>query len=286
MTEPTSRFYTSHGLHLHYADWGNAGAPPLLLVHGGLDHCRSMDGLALKLRDRFHIVAPDLRGHGDSAWAPGSSYPMMDWVYDIHVLVKQLNWSDITIVAHSMGGMITFCYSGTFPEKIKRIINIEGVASVMTKPNLPMAKRVTTWFDQLDKFATWQPRRYATFDEAVAAMKSGNERLTDAQARHLTLHGAQKNKDGSYSWKFDNYQRTRAPYAPALDEYKELMGRITCPILHIQGGKSHAPDKDDKNTPSYFKDVRIKLFPDAGHWVHHEKLDAVMAEVDAFIAQT
>jgi pimeloyl-ACP methyl ester carboxylesterase len=285
MTEPTSHFYTSHGLRLHYVDWGNQGAPPLLLVHGGLDHCRSMDALALRLRSDFHVVAPDLRGHGDSAWAPGSSYPMMDWAYDIHVLVRHLDWNNITIVAHSMGGMITFCYAGTVPENVARIVNIEGVASVMTRPDAPMHERVKRWFDQLDKFATWHPRHYATFDEAVRAMHGGNKRLTDEQARHLTLHGARRNDDGTYSWKFDNYQRTRAPYAPTFDEYKELLGRIACPILLIQGGESHTPDKDDNDTLGYFRDVRLKTIPNAGHWVQHEAIDALMAEVDPFLAR-
>ena len=71
MSEPKDCFYTSHGLRLHYADWGNDSAPPLLLIHGGGDHCRSWDRLARELRPHFHVVAPDLRGHGDSGWTKG-----------------------------------------------------------------------------------------------------------------------------------------------------------------------------------------------------------------------
>src|SRR5580692_2693484 len=65
---PTSRVYFSQRLRLHYVDWGNPSAPPLLLVHGGRDHCRNWDWVAAELSDRYHIIAPDLRGHGDSAW--------------------------------------------------------------------------------------------------------------------------------------------------------------------------------------------------------------------------
>jgi pimeloyl-ACP methyl ester carboxylesterase len=70
----TSRVYVSQGLRLHYVDWGNPEAPPLILLHGGLDHCRNWDWVAKKLRGDFHIVAPDLRGHGDSQWSPDGYY--------------------------------------------------------------------------------------------------------------------------------------------------------------------------------------------------------------------
>src|SRR3546814_8208078 len=68
LSGPVSRFYVSQRLRLHYVDWGNEDKPPLLLVHGGRDHCRNWDWVAQSLRDRYHIIAPDLRGHGDSPW--------------------------------------------------------------------------------------------------------------------------------------------------------------------------------------------------------------------------
>ncbi len=77
MAEPEDCFYDSHGLRLHYADWGNQAAPPLILIHGGLDHCRTWDAVARELQPHFHIMAPDLRGHGDSEWAKGSSYSLV-----------------------------------------------------------------------------------------------------------------------------------------------------------------------------------------------------------------
>ena len=87
MTEPEARFYESQGLRLHYADWGNETAPPLVLIHGGLDHCRNWDAIARALQPHFHIVTPDLRGHGDSEWAKGSSYTLADNVVDLARLI-------------------------------------------------------------------------------------------------------------------------------------------------------------------------------------------------------
>src|SRR5207253_1819953 len=78
-------------LKLHYVDWGNAERRALLLLHGGRDHCRSWDWVAADLRRDFHLIAPDLRGHGDSAWAVGSTYSMIDYVLDLAALLKTLD---------------------------------------------------------------------------------------------------------------------------------------------------------------------------------------------------
>ena len=89
---PTSNSFVSQRLKLHYVDWGNEEAPPLLLVHGGRDHCRNWDWVAEKLRDRWHVIAPDLRGHGDSAWAPDGNYEMGAFVYDLAQLFDEVSF--------------------------------------------------------------------------------------------------------------------------------------------------------------------------------------------------
>ena len=73
---PITNSFISQRLRLNYVDWGNPDAPPLLLVHGGRDHARSWDWVAEELRNDWHIIAPDLRGHGDSACSPAGSYEM------------------------------------------------------------------------------------------------------------------------------------------------------------------------------------------------------------------
>src|SRR4051812_40365004 len=115
---PQSRYFQSQGLKLHFNDWGNASAPPLLLIHGGADHSRSWDYLAQALAADFHVIAPDLRGHGDSGWAIGSSYNLVDHVYDLTGLIKSIGADKIALVGHSMGGMVSLTYAGTFPERV------------------------------------------------------------------------------------------------------------------------------------------------------------------------
>ena len=89
MPGPTSRHYFSQRLRLHYVDWGNPEAPPLLLVHGGRDHCRNWDWVAQALRDDWHVICPDLRGHGDSQWSPDGNYAMSSYIYDLDQLIHQ-----------------------------------------------------------------------------------------------------------------------------------------------------------------------------------------------------
>ena len=94
---PTSRVYFSQRLRLHYVDWGNPGAPPLILLHGGRDHCRNWDWVASRLRHEWHIIAPDLRGHGDSQWSTDGYYNMPGYIYDLAQLVHQQQRSGIII---------------------------------------------------------------------------------------------------------------------------------------------------------------------------------------------
>ena len=124
---PTSRIYFSQRLRLHYVDWGNPDAPPLLLVHGGRDHCRNWDWVATALRRDWHILAPDLRGHGDSQWSPDGSYSMAAYLYDLAQLIHQQELAPLRIISHSLGGMITLRYTGIYPENVHKLIAIEGL---------------------------------------------------------------------------------------------------------------------------------------------------------------
>src|SRR6202035_1052538 len=134
---PTSRVYFSQRLRLHYVDWGNPGAPPLLLVHGGRDHCRNWDWVAQALRQDWHILAPDLRGHGDSQWSPDGSYSIAAYIYDLAQLIHQQELAPVTIVAHSLGSMITLRYTGIYPEHAKKI---RGIPRGGVAPPAPVAR--------------------------------------------------------------------------------------------------------------------------------------------------
>ena len=108
----TSHNYYSQRLRLNYVDWGNPSAPPMILIHGGRDHCRNWDWVAEQFREEYHIIAPDLRGHGDSQWMEGGTYGQLDYVYDIAQLLHQKDMIPVTIIGHSLGGAIALQVPG------------------------------------------------------------------------------------------------------------------------------------------------------------------------------
>jgi len=189
-TGPTSRIYFSQRLRLHYVDWGNPGAPPLLLVHGGRDHCRNWDWVAQRLRHQWHIIAPDLRGHGDSQWTQDGDYTMAGYVYDLAQLIHQQELAPVTIVAHSLGGNIALRYTGMYPETVRKLVAIEGLGPspkvLAERFAKPLNERLRAWVDEQRGLAGRLPRRYATIEDAFKRMQEENKHLSPEQARHLT----------------------------------------------------------------------------------------------------
>ncbi|MDP1986911.1 alpha/beta fold hydrolase [Phenylobacterium sp.] len=288
MQGPTSHFYFSQRLRLHYVDWGNEGAEPLLLVHGGRDHCRNWDWVAQRLRDRYHIIAPDLRGHGDSAWSVGGGYDMASYIYDIAQIVHQKAMGPVTIISHSMGAGIALNYCGAYPDQVKKIIAIEGLgpspAVMAEQAKRTVDQRLRDWVEDRRKNSGRSPRRYASLDDAVARMAEENPHLSAEQARHLTLHGALQNEDGTYSWKFDNYVRAWPPYDMSYADIEQLWTEIACPTLLVYGKESWASNPEKDGRLAHFKSAKVVEFDNAGHWVHHDRLNDFVQTTKDFIS--
>jgi pimeloyl-ACP methyl ester carboxylesterase len=285
LNAPESRYYQSQGLRLHFTDWGNASAPPLILVHGGLDHSRSWDHLAQALRADFHVVAPDLRGHGDSGWATGSSYSLADHVYDLTCLVKSENFENVTLVGHSMGGMVSLTYAGAFPKAVSRLVVLDGVTNFPARRVKPADVRIADWVGDLDKFAQRKIHRYASVADAAERILHRNSRLTREQALHLSTHGLKQNADGTYSWKFDPYLRARAPYRLSLEDHIGLWSRIACPTLLVSASESFLPDPEAAAVLKHFKHAELAKIAGAGHWLQHDKPDEVLGLIERFLGQ-
>lgn len=281
---PTSHSFISQRLRLNYLDWGNPDAPTLILVHGGQDHARSWDWLARGLRRDWHVIAPDLRGHGDSAWSPDGAYLLAYMVYDLAQLVHQQDKEQVSIVAHSLGGAIALRYAGIFPEKVRRLIAIEGLGLPHDRERQPVLGRLRKWIEDGRSLAARQQRRYERIDDAVARMRAENRHLSEEQARHLTIHGMNRNEDGSYSWKFDNYIWLFSPVDVSMAELHSIWGAITCPVLLAWGRDSWASNPAEDGRAAHFKDARVAEFANAGHWLHHDQFDTFLETTRAFLA--
>jgi pimeloyl-ACP methyl ester carboxylesterase len=280
--EPRSRFYISQRLRLHYVVWGEESRPPVLLIHGGRDHARNWDRVAERLVDEYCLYAVDLRGHGDSAWAIGGEYSVIDYVADIAAFFDHIQRVPMRVVGHSLGGGIALQFSGVQPESVSRVCAIEGLGPGIRRPR-PAHLRMREWLASTRELERRTPRHYATLDDAVARMREANPHLSPEMAHHLTLHGVRQNEDGTLTWKFDNYNRAHSPYEFNIADAREIWNQIRCPVLLVRGDESHARDPEEDGTASAFHRYQSVLIPESGHWVHHDQLDAFMAVLVPFL---
>ena len=285
---PTSHYFYSQRLKLHYVDWGNPEKPPLLLIHGGRDHARNWDWVAQDLRRDFHIIAPDLRGHGDSQWAVGGSYAMVDYTLDVDQLLRALEIKEITIIGHSLGGSIALQYTGTYPDRVKKVVAIEGLGPPpeMLREQPAAHQRMRIWIGEMRALSRRRPHRYANLDEAVVRMQEANPRLTPDQARHLTIYGCYRDEDGTYLWKFDNYVRASSPYLFNMVDAFDIWTQITCPVLLLRGTESWASDPEIDGRAKAFKTYEFHNIAGAGHWVHHDQLAIFLQLVRQFLGHS
>ena len=272
----------SQRLKLHYVVWGDERKPALMLIHGGRDHARNWDRVAEALVDHYAIYVSDLRGHGDSEWAIGGQYSMPDFVLDTAALADVIDRDPLTIIGHSLGGGIALQYAGVFPDRVHKVVSIEGLGPKMGERRTAFV-RMRDWIAQMHDLERRRLRNYPTIEAAVKRMEEENPHLTPEMARHLTVHGSKRNPDDTYTWKFDNYVRMHSPYEFNIEDAREIWNQIRCPVLLIRGTESWAGDPEEDGRASAFHDYRSVTIEDAGHWVHHDQLDRFLAVVRGFL---
>jgi len=287
--EPTSAYYRSQRLSLHYLDWGNEQAPCLVLIHGGKDHARSWDWVARALAHDYRVIAPDLRGHGESDWATGSMYCLVDSVLDLARLVEHLAVNTVMLVGHSYGGAVALLYAGIFPERVSALVAIEGVGVPDRLGGIhhqqgPLWERIQTWIRKSSTFEERSTFGYASIEEAKAHLRSAQTFLTEEQADHLTRHGVRRDSNGRYRLKFDPLSRVVSPFPLGEETLADLKGRIECPTLLLFGAKSWAGDPMADGRTAGLRDVRSVCIEDAGHWMHHERLEPFLKELREFLS--
>ena len=283
--EPQSRFYVSQRLRLHYLVWGDESKPALILIHGTRDHARSWDRTALALTDRYCVYVPDLRGHGDSEWAIGGDYSIIDYALDIHALGEAIGREPYTIVGHSLGGGVTLEYAGTFPEKVKRIVTIEGLGGMgwHDAGRQPAHARMRKWVTSMRDLEQRQLHVYGGLEEATKRMMEANRHLSPELARQLTETGTRAT-EGGCTWKFDNFTRAGSPYEFNMEDARDLWNQIRSPLLIIWGEESWGSRLNTFDL-SPFHDYRTAAVANAGHWVHHDQFDEFMGLVNDFLAE-
>ncbi|WP_181008403.1 alpha/beta fold hydrolase [Sphingomonas montanisoli] len=284
--QPTRRTFASNGIELSYLDWGNHHAPPLILLHGNRDHARSWDWAARVLRDDWHVVAVDLRGHGDSGWSPERRYDFAAFIVDLVGLIAHLGVEKVTILAHSMGAHLGLRFAAVYPDLVSRMMLVEPVGAPIeieaAMNRQTPAERIREWVRETNALASAPARRFATRDEALARMKAGNPALTDEQAHHLTIHALAPSGDGGWRWKYDPVH-VRPPFPDiGQADIDALWRAIRCPTRFLYGAESW-PSSLPARIASLMPDAERVVLEGAGHWPHHDQFDRFIAEVRAFL---
>ena len=231
LVQPKSMRMSVNGLDLHYLDWGNVGAPPVVCVHGYTSSAEPFNALARHFQDRFHIVAPDVRGHGESAWSPDSAYQYRDQVADLAGLVDQLGLARFTLIGTSMGGIIAMAFAAAHAARLVGLV-INDIGPDVEEGS----QRIT-------QMVGGRPDEFATLEDAMAYRReispvTASRPMSDQ--REVALGVLRQQADGRWVWKMDPaYIRQRVQHgAPPRPALWPVLKSLPCPTLVVWGTES------------------------------------------------
>ena len=228
-TEAVDRFIKVGDHNLHYLEWGDAGAPPVVMVHGLTGNAHAFDNLAPHFVPRYHVISVDVRGRGDSDWAADSDYSNDAYVADLEGLRQALGFERFSLVGTSMGGRISLTYAGTYPERVERTI----LNDIGPEVDPRGGSRIAT--SSRDAVTT-----FATIEEVMAWHREnrvGFVAMSDTQQRVAAGHAVKARPEGGYVWKMDPAVRSD-PRRPDPEVSWNLARRIPGPVLLVRGGAS------------------------------------------------
>jgi len=289
MKPPRDHTIDVRGLKIHYLEWGERDGTPLILIHGFLDHARSWESFAKSVQSKSEkplwMIAPDCRGHGDSGWiGVGGYYHFPDYVYDLDCLIHALRVSSVILMGHSMGGTISFLYTGSFPERVKKLILVEGMGPQgMNFSDAP--PRMEKWISQSRAVRQRKSIEYLTLEQGAQRLRRTNPRLGSEQALDLARWAMRETKSGKWVWKFDPLHRTTSPQPFYSKQAFEFFRRIQCPVLIVKGKESRrSPCPDMQQRLERVAHRTLVEVKDGGHMIHHDNPEGLAAVVEKFLA--
>lgn len=294
MNTPQSDFVTVRGVKLHVRRWGNPDAPTLFMLHGWMDVSASFQFVVDALGGDWQVIAPDARGFGLSDWPVaergGGHYWFHEYLSDLEALLdRYAPTGQVNLVGHSMGANVVCLYAGARPERVRRVVDLEGFGLAPARPS-DWPRRLATWLDDIREPA--QLKTYATLDDVAARLIKTNPRLAPERARFLARHWAKRSEDGRYALLADPAHKHHGPLLYRLDEVMAVWSNVAAKVLHVEAVASptlamlagEIPLDEFKARFQAFPDWREKLIEDAGHMVHHDQPEQVAALIEAFCA--
>jgi len=224
MSSPRDATTTLDGLRFHFLDWGTAGEPPMLLLHGGAQTAHSWDEVAPDFARDHHVLALDQRGHGDSEWSPDGRYRRDDFVADIRAFLDDRDWPAATIVALSLGGLNAMAFAARYPDRITGLVVVDVAPTISSAGGQAIATQLGV-------------REFATFEEAVERAHGFNPRRSLENIRTRLQHSLRQNAEGRWIFKFD----TRIGSGGLESDFERLWDAVRemrCPTLLVRGAQS------------------------------------------------
>ncbi|MCG3188224.1 MAG: 2-succinyl-6-hydroxy-2,4-cyclohexadiene-1-carboxylate synthase [Burkholderiaceae bacterium] len=290
-----SRFIAVRGLRYHVNLWGDLAAvsrerPLLVWMHGWMDVGASLQFVVDALREARPIAAPDWRGFGRTAAPPlTDSYWFPDYLGDLDALLDALSPSlAVDLAGHSMGGNVVMTYASARPERIRRLVNMEGFGLPESPPE-QAPERLRRWLDELKTAQRLKP--YDSLDAVAARLTKNNPRLAPERALWLAAHWAERRDDGLWHLLGDPAHKRMNPVPYRKDEALAGWRRIAAPTLWIEGDETDPDRWWGHRYPRSEFDARIALVPDlrrvrlaaCGHMLHFDQPQALAEAIESFL---
>lgn len=280
-------------------DYGNASAPPMVLLHGLTDLAWSLHPVAERFADRYHVLNLDLRGHGDSGH-PGR-YTVAHFVSDLRFAIDALALERPVLFGHSMGSIVTCTFAGTWPEEPAALIMVEGIGPPARFGEAEPDGRRAIARAQIASLIEDPVRPpMADIDMARNRLRRAHQGLDEQRIAELAEEGTRPGPDGGLVWKWDPFVRE---WAAVFDRerFEECWSAVTCPTLIVTGGQAwerwwkptsavRPGPGFDGPMPDTERDRRLGLFDDvehhtlaAGHMVHFDAPDELVTVTERFL---
>ena len=284
-------------LNYHVREWGTPrpGQLPLFMVHGWMDVSASFQFVVDAMKEDRHIIAPDWRGFGltdvgevDSFWYP-------DYLADLDALIDHFQpEGQIDLLGHSMGGTIVSMYAGVRPERIRKLINLEGFGMAASRPTQAPG-RYAKWLNQIKSLRNGGIglRSYPDTEAVADRLIRTNPRLSSDKAQWLAQYWAKENADGLLDILGHPAHKIVNPYLFRVDEMLAIYRNISAPVLNVEASQNdlekwwegkYSLDEFHERLQS-ITDLRSVTIADAGHMVHHDQPLALAQHIEAFLQQ-
>ena len=227
--QPTDVMVTCNGMNFHYLDWGNAGAPTMLLLHGLRGHCHSWDDVAVRFCDDFHVLALDQRGRGETDWAPRGDYSTDAFVADLEEFCYTLGIEKMVLVGHSMGGRNSMAFAGRNPGMLEKLVIVDIGPEIDPVGSARITREVVE-----------VPEEFDSFEDAFQHVNAQNRFASEPVMRRRLTYQTRELPSGKTGWRYDpeiREQRRNGTGAPPPDLWGPL-NKVACPTLIVRGSET------------------------------------------------